>query len=76
MDLRREKLEGDLGEEGLEKWNNLGLFVLLFFLGFEEETLHWSFGLLGTEEVGVVVVAAVVVVVVVVRQRRLELETG
>lgn len=27
--LRREKLEGDLGDDGFEKWNNLGL--LLFF---------------------------------------------
>lgn len=69
MDLRKEKLEGDLGDEGLERLNNLGLFVL-FFLGFEE-ILHWSFGLLGTEEVGVAVV-----VVVVVRQRRLGLDTG
>lgn len=40
MDLRREKLEGDLGEEGLEKW----------------EVLQWSLGLLGSEEVGVQVV--------------------
>lgn len=35
--------------------------------------LHWSFGLFGTEEVGVAVAVAVDVVV---RQRRLGLETG
>ena len=40
VDLRSEKLEGDLGDEGLELWNNLGVFVL-----------HWSFGLFGTEHV-------------------------
>lgn len=63
--LRSEKLEGDLGEIGLlESWNNLGL---LFFFGVVE-VLHWSFGLLGNEEVGVVVAE--------VRHRRLGLETG
>lgn len=35
VDLRNEKLDGELGEE-----NDLGVLVLL---------LHWSFGLLGTE---------------------------
>lgn len=54
MALRSEKLDGDLGEEGLERWEDLGV------LGF----LHWSFGLLGSEEV---VVAATEV-----RHRRLE----
>lgn len=28
LDLRREKLEGDLGDDGLEKLNNLGLLFL------------------------------------------------
>lgn len=64
--LRSEKLEGDLGEIGLlESWNNLGL---LFFFGVVE-VLHWSFGLFGKEEVGVVVAVEV-------RHRRLGLETG
>lgn len=64
MALRREKLEGDLGERGLlENWNNLGL---LFFFGVVA-VLHWSFGLLGNEEVGVVAE---------VRHRRLGLDTG
>lgn len=67
VDLRSEKLDGDLGEDGFERVNNLGL--LLFFFGVEE-TLQWSFGLLGTEEFGVV--AAVTVV----RHRRLGLDTG
>ena len=39
----------------MEKWKSLGLI----------DFLHWSFGLLGTDEVGVVAV-----VVVVVRHRR------
>lgn len=64
--LRSEKLEGDLGEIGLESWNNLGL---LFFFGVFSVS-HWSTGLLGTDEVGVVVV------VLVVRHRRLGLESG
>lgn len=63
LDLRREKLEGDLGDEGLESWNNLGLL----FFEWGAETLHWSFGLLGRDEVGVLAV---------VRQRRLGLKTG
>ena len=49
----------------MEGWNNLGL---LFFFGVIE-VLHWSFGLLGNEEVGEAVVAEV-------RHRRLGLETG
>lgn len=64
--LRSEKLEGDLGEGGLESWNNLGL---LFFFGVVA-VLHWSFGLLGTDEV------CVAVLVREVRHRRLGLETG
>jgi hypothetical protein len=64
--LRSEKLEGDFGDGGLESWNNLGL---LFFFGVVV-VLHWSLGLLGTDEVGVVVL------VLVVRHRRLGLETG
>lgn len=64
--MRREKLEGDLGEEGSEKLNNLGLMDF-----FGVEVLQWSFGLLGTEDVGVVAV-----VVVVVLHRRLGLDTG
>lgn len=39
--LRNEKLEGDFGEEGLERVNDLGVLGLV---------LHWSFGLLGTEQ--------------------------
>jgi len=53
--LRNEKLEGDLGELGLV--NDLGVFGLLL--------LHWSLGLLGTEQV-------VVVVEIEVLQRRVE----
>lgn len=64
--LRSEKLEGDLGEGGLESWNNLGL---LFFFGVVA-VLHWSLGLLCTDEVGVAVLVREV------RHRRLELETG
>ena len=64
--LRSEKLEGDFGDGGFESWNNLGL---LFFFGVVV-VLHWSLGLLGTDEVGVVVL------VLVVRHRRLGLETG
>lgn len=41
MFLRNEKLEGDLGELGLV--NDLGVFGLWL--------LHWSLGLLGTEQV-------------------------
>lgn len=65
--LRREKVveDGDLGEDGLEKWNNLGLMDF-----FEDGVLHWSFGLLGTDEVAVWLVATVV------RHRRLGLGTG
>jgi hypothetical protein len=44
--LRNEKLEGVFGEEGLERLNDLGVLGLL---------LHWSFGLLGTEQVFVAV---------------------
>lgn len=49
VDLSSEKLDGDLGDEGLESWNSLGLRVLCFLgvLGL----LHWSFGLFGTEQV-------------------------
>lgn len=65
---RREKLEADLGEEGLleERWNSLGLLgaVLLFFGMGAGAVLHWSFGLSGAEAE------------VAVRHRRLELETG
>lgn len=43
MALRSEKLDGDdLGELGLEGWNDFGVLGLL---------LHWSFGLFGTEHV-------------------------
>lgn len=56
MFLRNEKLEGDLGELGLV--NDLGVFGLLL--------LHWSLGLLGTEQVVVVVVEIEVL------QRRVE----
>ncbi|PON58065.1 hypothetical protein TorRG33x02_292000 [Trema orientale] len=56
MDLSSEKLEGDFGEDGLERLNNLGL--LLFFFGVEER-LQWSFGLSSMEEV---VVAATVTI--------------
>ncbi|PON83480.1 hypothetical protein TorRG33x02_207520 [Trema orientale] len=56
VDLSSEKLEGDLGEDGLERLNNLGL--LLIFFGVEE-TLQWSFGLSSMEEV---VVAATVTI--------------
>ena len=64
--LRSEKLDGDLGEGGLESWNNLGL---LFFFGVVA-VLHWSLGLLCTDEVGVAVLVREV------RHRRLGLETG
>lgn len=63
LDLSNEKLEGDFGEDGFESWNNM---ELLFFFGVEE-MLHFSFGLLGTEEGGVAVQL--------VRHRRLGLNT-
>lgn len=56
MFLRNEKLEGDFGELGLV--NDLRVFGLLL--------LHWSLGLLGTEQVVVVVVEIEVL------QRRVE----
>nr|GLL19317.1 hypothetical protein TorRG33x02_207520 [Ipomoea trifida] len=43
LDLRIEKAEGERGEDGLERWKNLGL-------------LDWSFGLSGTEDGGGVTV--------------------
>lgn len=47
VDLRREKVEGERGEDGLEmeeRWKNLGLFFVL--------VLHWSFGLSGADSDG------------------------
>lgn len=44
--LRREKLEGDLGDDGLEHWNNPGLLAVL----------HWILGLFWADVAGVVVV--------------------
>ena len=44
--LRREKLEGDLGDDGLEHWNNRGLLAVL----------HWSLGLFWADVAGVVLV--------------------
>lgn len=70
--LRKEKLEVDLGEEGLleERWNSLGLLgALLYFFGVRVGTvLHWSFGLSGAE--------AEAAAPAPVRHRRLEVETG
>lgn len=60
--LRKEKLEGDLGDEGLEKRDNLGLSFVVFLGLAAVVVLHWSLGLLGTDEV--------------VLHRRLGLETG
>lgn len=66
--MRREKPDGDLGDEGFERSNSVGLLLwcspppLLF-----GAVLHWSLGLLGTDEAGV---AAEV------RQRRLGLGCG
>lgn len=60
--MRREKLEGEFGEEGLDELNNLGLMHF-----FVVAVLHWNFGLLGIDDVGVVAV--------VVRHRRLGLDT-
>lgn len=40
VDLSREKVEGDLGDEGLERWKNVGLFLAV---------LHCSLGLSGAE---------------------------
>lgn len=64
LDLSSENPEGDFGVDGFESWNNRGL---LFVFGVED-MLHWSFGLLGTDEGGLAEQ--------VVRHRRLGLETG
>ncbi|PON59970.1 hypothetical protein TorRG33x02_286170 [Trema orientale] len=48
-----EKSESDLGNDGYERLNNPGLLSLLLLAFFGvEEILQWSFGLLGTEELG------------------------
>lgn len=81
MDLRREKVDGERGEDGSEmegRWKNLGLFFVL--------VLHWSFGLSvgGSDDGGAGCTAGgggggvdgVEVLVAVVRHRNLGLETG
>ncbi|POO02802.1 hypothetical protein TorRG33x02_017880 [Trema orientale] len=53
MDLRSEKPESDLGNDGYERLNNLRLLLLLLLAFFGvEEMLQWSFGLLSTEKLG------------------------
>lgn len=49
LDLKREKVEGDRGDDGLERCDNLELILVL----------HWSFGLSGTDGVGTVAVPVV-----------------
>lgn len=68
VDLRREKVEGERGEDGLEErsWKNLGLFLAV---------LNWSFGVSGGCNGGVDGVVAALVMGVV-RHRSLGLETG
>lgn len=67
--LRREKLDGDFGDEGLEeKLNNPELLLFGCFFGVAV-VLHRSLGVFGMEEVGVVAAFAVV------RHRRREVET-
>lgn len=52
VDLRREKVEGELGDDGLEeRWKNVGLFLAV--------ALHWSLGVSGTDAAGTVAVAVV-----------------